>query len=67
MRGNGISRGTKEIAKEISKGDQEKQMWNFQVSWWFGVGISKGSNAILWNFQEWSFILSGISRSKVKK
>ena len=32
----------------------------------FGPGISKGSNKNLWNFQEWSFVLSGISRGKVK-
>ena len=52
-------------------------MWNFQglikkevdfprvfVS---GLGISKGSNTILWNIQELNFVLSGISRSSVKK
>ena len=39
-----------------------KIMWNFQGSWWFGRGISKGSNTILWNFHGWSFVLSGISR-----
>ena len=57
--------------------------WNFQ--WWprknnvefpavfvFGLGISKGSNTILWNIQwniQWlmTFILSGISRGKVNK
>ena len=33
----------------------------------FGIGISEGSNTILWNFQRWSFVLSGISRGKVKK
>ena len=42
-------------------------MWNFEWSWWFGLGISKGSNLILWNFHGWSFVLSGISRSKVKE
>ena len=33
----------------------------------FVLGISKGSDAILWNFQGLSFVLSGISRGKVKK
>ena len=33
----------------------------------FGLGISKGSNTILWNIQGLSFALSGISRCKVKK
>ena len=66
-RGYGISRGIKEIAKGICKGYQEKLMWNFQGSWWFGLEISKGSNAILWNFQGWGFVLSGISRVKVKE
>ena len=32
----------------------------------FGLGISLGSNAILWNIQGWSYILSGISRVKYK-
>ena len=27
----------------------------------FGLGISKGCNNVLWNFQGWSFVLSGIS------
>ena len=31
--GYGISRGIKEIACGISRGDQEKIMWNFQGSW----------------------------------
>ena len=30
----------------------------------FGLGISKGSNTILWNSQRLSFVLSGISRVK---
>ena len=55
-----------------------KKTWNFQG--WprknnvefsgvfvFGLGISKGSNTILWNIQGLSFFLSGISRGKVKK
>ena len=33
----------------------------------FSLGISKGSNTILWNIQELSFVLTGISRGKVKK
>ena len=63
----GISRGIREIAKEISKGNQEKIMWNFKELWWLGLAIPKESNAILWDFQGWSFVLSGISRGKVKK
>ena len=33
----------------------------------FGLGISKGSNTILWNIQGLSFVLSEISRGKVNK
>ena len=33
----------------------------------FGLGISKWSNTILWNIQGMSYVLSGISRGKVKK
>ena len=56
-----ISRGIKEIACGISRG-WLKMKWNFQ--WWkrknnvefpgvlvSGLGISEGSNTILWNFQ----------------
>ena len=32
-----------------------------------GIGISKGCNTVLHNFQVWSFDLSGISRCKVNK
>ena len=32
----------------------------------FGLGIFKGSNTILWNIQGLTFVLSGISRVKVK-
>ena len=59
--GYGISRGIKEIACGSSRG-QLKTKWNFQG--WprknnvefpgvsvFGLGISKGSNTILWNIQ----------------
>ena len=31
-----------------------------------GLGISKACNTILWIFQGWSFVLSGISRGKKK-
>ena len=48
----------------ISKSDQEKIMWNFQR---FGLGISKGCNTVLHNFQGWNFHLSGISMGKVNK
>ena len=60
------------------QGYQRNSMWNFQG--WpiknyvefpgvlvFGLGISKGYNAILHNFQGWSFDLSGIFRGKVNK
>ena len=43
-------------------------MSNFQGGVFvFGLGISKGSNTILWNIQGLSFVLSGICRGKVKK
>ena len=41
-------------------------MWNFRVVFVFGLGNSKGSNAVLWNIQELSFLLFGISMGKVK-
>ena len=60
------------------QGYQRNSMWNFHG--WpiknyvqfpgvlvFGLGISKGYNAILHNFQVWSFDLSGISMGKVNK
>ena len=75
--GYGISRGIKEIACGISRG-QLKMTWNFQG--WprknnvefpgvfvFGLGISKGSNTILWNIQGLSFVFSGIFRSIVNE
>ena len=40
-------------------------MWNFKESF-LGLKICKGCNAILWSFQGWSFVLSRISRGKVK-
>ena len=52
-KGYGISKGIKEeIACRIS---------GSQGSWFLE------SNTIIWNFQGWSFVLSGISRVKVKK
>ena len=33
----------------------------------FGLGISKGSNTILWNIKGLSFVLPGISRGKKEK
>ena len=60
------------------QGYQRNSMWNFHG--WpiknyvefpgvlvFGLGICKGYNATLHNFQGWSFDLSGISRGKVNK
>ena len=32
----------------------------------FDLGIFKESNTVLWNCQGWSFVLSGISKGKVK-
>ena len=63
------------VPKKIQTGGK----WNFQG--WprknnvefpgvfvFGLVISKGSNTVLWNIQEGlRFVLSGISRGKVKK
>ena len=51
----------------ISKGDQKKKNVEFPRVFVFGLGISKGSNTILWNIQGLSFVLSRISRGKVKK
>ena len=53
MKFPGVSK--KEIACGISRIDQEKIMWKPGV---FGHGISIGCNAILHNFQGWSFDLS---------
>ena len=64
MKFPGVSK--KEIACGISKIDQEKIMWKPGVLV-FGHGISIGYNAILHNFQGWSFDLSRISRGKVNK
>ena len=75
--GYGVSSGIKEIACGIPR-DQLKTKWNFQ-GWLrknnvkfpgvfvFGLGISKGSDIILWNIQGLRFALSWISRGKVKK
>ena len=51
----------------VSKGYQEKIMWNFQGSWLLVLEFPRGCNAGLHNFQGWSFDLSGISRVKVNK
>ena len=72
-----ISRGIKEIACGISRGSL-KTKWNFKV--WprqnnvefpgffvFALGISKESCTILRNIPGLTFVLSGISRGKVKK
>ena len=52
----GIYRGIKEIACAVE----------FSGVFDFGLGISKGSNTILWNIQELSSVLSKISSGKVK-
>ena len=45
----------------------KKKNMEFPGVFVFGLGISKGSNTILWNIQGLSFVLSGISRVKVNK
>ena len=47
-------------------GVSKKQHAGFPEVSVFGLGISKGSNTILWNIQELSFVLSEISSGKVK-
>ena len=69
--------GIKEISKlsfqELIKNGVEflrvtqKKNVEFPRVFVFGLGISMGSNTILWNIQGMSFALSGISRGKVKK
>ena len=50
---------------------QTKIMQNFQRSWILALEfpryVAQIDNIILWNFQGWSFILSGISKGNVKK
>ena len=73
--GYGISRGIIRNSMCNFRG-QLKTKWDFR-GWTsknkvdgvfaFGLGISKGSNTILWNIQRLSFVLSGICWGKVKK
>ena len=66
--GYGISRGIKEIASMWNfQGLPRKNYAEFPGVFVFGLGISKGCNTVLHNFQGWSFDLSGISRGKVIK
>ena len=62
------------LQKKIKQGGL--RIWNFhrwsrkgcvEFSWVlvFGLGNPNGCNTILWNFQGWSVILSGISKGKV--
>ena len=72
--GYGISRGIIRNSMCNFRG-QLKTKWDFR-GWTsknkvdgvfaFGLGISKGSNTILWNIQELSSVLSEISSGKVK-
>ena len=48
-------------------GVSKKQHAGFPEVFVFGLGISKGSNTILWNIQELRFVLFEICRGKVKK
>ena len=57
------NRGTEDM---IFPGVSKKQHVEFPGALVFDLGISKGYNTILWNFQGWSFILSEIFRGKVK-
>ena len=53
---------------EFPKGDQEKIMWDFQGSLFLALEFpSDLSNTIFWNIEGLSFVLSGVSRGKVKK
>ena len=73
--GYGISRGIIRNSMCNFRG-QLKTKWDFR-GWTsknkvdgvfaFGLGISKGSNTILWNIQELRCVFSGSSRDKVKK
>ena len=47
-------------------GVSKKQHAGFPEVFVFGLGISNGSNTILWNIQELSSVLSEISSGKVK-
>ena len=48
-----------------SRHDQEKNSVEFPWVLVSGLGNSNGCDIIWWKFQEWSFILSGIYKSKV--
>ena len=66
--GYGISRGIKEIVRGISRGDQEKIIWNFHGSFFLALEFLRDlGNRIVWNIQALSFVLSGISRDHVKE
>ena len=55
------------IKKEVEfPGVTKKNHVEFPGVLVFSLGISKGCNTILENFQGWSFVLIGISRGKVK-
>ena len=56
--------GSTKKKKGISRDDQENIMRNFHGSWFMVFGIFKWCNTILWNFQGWSFVLSGSSKAK---
>ena len=49
------------------QGWPRKNCMEFPGVFIFGLGISKGCNTILHNFQGWCFDLSGIPRGKVNK
>ena len=71
---HGISRGIEERPYGNSRGQVKKVEFpwvtrknHVEFSWIlvFGLEISKSCSTILWNFQGWSFLFSGISKSKV--
>ena len=68
----GYQRNSMRKFERLIKNKVKFQGWprkiNVEFLWVFvfGLGISKGSNTILWNIQGLSFVLSGISRGKVK-
>ena len=53
----------------ISKGDQENIIWNFQGSWFLALKFPMDLTKMcgIYRHQGWSFVLSGISKGKVKK
>ena len=59
--GYGISRAIKEIECGIYRGGWPRKNYvEFTGVLVIGIGISKGCNTVLHNFQVWSFDLSGI-------